>query len=284
MKFGVHVSAAGGLLNAPQNAKNLGCETYQFFSRSPRGGKPKPIDKRIADQFKFKNKELGFDSYYIHTPYYINFASGNRRIAKGSVEVVRQELERGDLLGVTATMTHLGSAKDMTIKQAIKQTAYGIIKVLKNYQGKNRFLIEIAAGSGQIIGSNFEEIAEIINLAEKEIKHHKIGVCFDTAHAFASGYDLRNKEQVKKTFRKFDQTVGLDRLVVMHVNDSKIGLGEKKDRHENIGKGKIGKNAFAAILAYKKFQNLDFILETPWITETAVKKDLQILKDLRLNL
>ncbi len=281
MKIGVHVSAAGGLVNAPLNAKTLGCETFQFFSRSPRGGKPTPLTKSTVKEFKQRCMEYGLVDYYIHTPYYINFASSNQRIRHGSIEVVRQELERGELLGVRATMTHLGSAKDLSPQPALKLVAQGIIEVLANYKGKNRLLLEISAGSGQVIGANFTELAELIKLIEQKIKHHQVGVCFDTAHAFASGYDLRNDAKVKQTLKKFDQIIGLNRLVLIHANDSKADFNSHKDRHENIGQGKIGRQGFAALVSYPKLKKVNFILETPWDNENIVKKDLHTLKKLR---
>lgn len=281
MKIGIHVSAAGGLINAPSNAKTIGCETFQFFSRSPRGGTPPALTDKIAQEFIKSCADFGFKDYYIHTPYYINFASTNNRIRFGSIEVVRQELERGDKLGVQATMTHLGSAKDIKIKPALKLVASSLIEVLRNYKGENRLLLEISAGSGQVIGASFRELAEIIDLVEKKIKTHRLGVCFDTAHAFASGYDLRDEQKVKKTFQMFDQTIGLDRLVLIHANDSKVELNSRKDRHENIGKGKIGLKGFAAIIKQINSRKINFILETPWTDESVVKKDLHTLKKLR---
>ncbi len=282
MKFGAHVSIAGGIFNAPLNAAKIGCETFQFFSRSPRGGAAPIITKEVKEKFISNCQEHGFSSCYIHTPYYINFASTNNRIRKGSIEVVRQELERGDQLGVTATMTHLGSAKDVADSEVVEIVAEGLIQVLKGYSGKNQFLIEIAAGAGKIIGSTFAEVSAIIKQVEKKVKY-KIGVCFDTAHAFASGYDLRDQESVDKTLLQFAKEIGRDRLVVVHINDSLVGLGERKDRHANIGKGKIGLKGFESLLCHKWMRDIDFILETPWETETTIKKDLNILKRIRAN-
>jgi len=152
--------------------------------------------------------------------------------------------------------------------------------MLKGYEGKNQFLLEIAAGAGRIIGSSFAEIAAIIKQTEKKVKH-KIGVCFDTAHAFASGYDLRSHSALDKTLRQFADEIGRDRLVVIHGNDSLVGLGERKDRHANIGKGKIGKEGFRALVNHPWLKDLDLILETPWSSERTIKDDLRILKELR---
>lgn len=281
MRFGAHVSAAGGLVNAPRNAHNLGCDTFQFFSRSPRGGAPTNIDIDTIKLFKKYCVEYNLLTCYIHTPYYINFASPNHRIYNGSIEVVRQELERGEALGVTATMTHLGSAKDIVDNKIIPIVATALIKILQGYEGKNRFLIEIAAGSGAIIGASFEQVAAIIQAVEKKIKNHTIGVCFDTAHAFASGYDLRTQKVVDETLKKFNKIIGLERLVVIHANDSLVDFATRKDRHQNIGKGKIGLPGFKALVRHPKLKHLDFILETPWTNEQTVKKDLHTLRSLQ---
>jgi deoxyribonuclease-4 len=281
MRFGAHVSAAGGLENAPRNAHNLGCDTFQFFSRSPRGGTPTNIDAEMIELFRKYCVEYNLQTCYIHTPYYINFASPNHRIYNGSIEVVRQELERGDVLGVTATMTHLGSAKDIENNKIIPIVATALIKTLQGYEGKNRFLIEIAAGSGAIIGSSFEQVAAIIQAVEKKIKNYTIGVCFDTAHAFASGYDLRNEQVVNDTLKKFDKIIGLERLVVIHANDSLVDFATRKDRHQNIGKGKIGLSGFRALVQHPKLKHLDYILETPWTNEQTIKKDLHTLRSLQ---
>lgn len=281
MKFGVHVSAAGGADKAPDNAHQLGCETFQFFSRSPRGGQPPVLTDDIVRRFRDNCRRYGFSDCYIHTPYYINFASARANLRAGSAAIVRQELERGEKLGVTATMTHLGSAKDTPNKDVIPVVVRELIKMLSGYRGQNRFLIEIAAGSGHVIGATFDEVAAIIAGVEKKIKSHRIGVCFDTAHAFASGYDLRTPAAVKATLRQFDKIIGLDRLAVIHANDSKAAFNSRRDRHENIGRGEIGLAGWRALLDQPDLAQIDFILETPWADEKVVKKDLRTLQKLR---
>jgi len=283
MKIGAHVSIAGGVFNAPVNAARIGAETFQIFSRSPRGGQPPELTKEVLAKFKQSISDLGFGDFYIHAPYYINFASQNKRIYHGSIEVVRQELERGSKLGARALMTHLGSAKDLGEKQAIKQTIQGIKEVLQGYKGSCQFLIENSAGAGAIIGDTFEEIAEIIRGVEKiKANKGKVGVCYDVMHGFASGYDVRNRQAVVKTLKEFDRIIGLDRLVVIHANDSLVDFASHKDRHANIGKGKIGLAGFQALVKNQKLKNICSILETPWVDgEKSIKKDINSLKRLR---
>ena len=282
MNFGAHVSIAGGIEKAPERACELGCECFQMFSRSPHGGKAKEITESVINNFKKNCEKCNLENYYIHTPYYINLASVNNRIYYGSISAIKKELEIADLLGVKGVITHLGSAKELGEKEAREKLVKGLIKVFNSlnlsYQKKVILLLEITAGSGNIMGDNFEEIAYFTKETEKEIPKNSLGVCFDTAHAFASGYDLRNKKAVKKTFDDFDKIIGLERLKLIHCNDSKVDLGSHIDRHENIGDGKIGMKGFEEILKEPRLKNLDFILETP---KGKVKNDLEILKKLR---
>jgi len=211
MNFGAHISAANGVQNAPLNANKLGCETYQFFSRPPQGGKSPKLTLEIVKEFKDNNKKNNFKNYYIHSPYYINLASTNNKIYKSSIRILREELERGDLLGAKGMMFHPGSAKDLSRQQGIKLVSKGITEILKNYKGKCKLLIENSAGAGNVIGDQFKEITTIIK-TQSTVNRKKIGVCFDTCHAFASGYDFRNKKAIKKTLDEFNKKIGLKKL------------------------------------------------------------------------
>ncbi|MEA2098301.1 MAG: deoxyribonuclease IV [Patescibacteria group bacterium] len=279
MKFGAHVSIAGGIEKAPERAHEIGCECFQMFSRSPHGGKAKEITKSVTNNFKENCKKYNLKNYYIHSPYYINLASVNNKIYYGSISAIKKELETADLLGAKSVITHLGSAKELGEKEAREKLVKGLIKVFNSLnlscQGKIILLLEITAGSGNIMGDNFEEIAYFFTEAEKKIPKNSLGVCFDTAHAFASGYDLRDKKAVKKTFDDFDKIIGLKRLKLIHCNDSKVDLGSHIDRHENIGKGKIGMEGFEALVNEPRLQHLDFILETPGGKQ---QEDLKVLR------
>ena len=278
MRIGTHVSIAGGLENAPGNAKAVGAEIFQMFSRSPHGGPVKPIDGATSQKFKKEMSKCGIKACYIHAPYFINLASTNNRIYYGSISVLRQELERGSLLGVKAMMAHLGSFGQLSEKDGIKKIIDAIGKVLDGYKGSTKLLLEISAGAGNIAGDDFGEIKDIIH--SKPLAKHKIGVCFDTCHAFASGYDLRNEAGVRSVMKKFDQNIGLENLAMVHANDSKGDLGERKDRHEHIGLGKIGLDGFAALAANKTLSKLDWILETPKDSPTSDPKNIKVLRSL----
>jgi len=174
-------------------------------------------------------------------------------------------------------MTHIGSAKDLGDKEAIKKVIKGLAKILDGYNGSTQFLIENSAGAGAIIGDSFEEIAKIIN--SLKLKKYPIGVCFDTCHALASGYDQRSDMAVKEAFKRFDKIVGLDRLILIHANDSKTELASHKDRHEHIGEGEIGSAGFTAIVKFANKKNVNIILETP--KDGKEKDDLELLKKMR---
>lgn len=272
MRIGCHVSIEGGINLAPARAKDLGCEVMQIFTRSPQGGKAPELDAALIDDFIQQMKESAIQEVYIHTPYYINFASANNRIRYGSVSVVRDELERGSLVGAKYVMTHLGSAKDLGKKEAIAKTAEMLKKCLEGYTGSAKLLIENSAGAGEIIGDDLQEIAEIIKLADNPAI---AGICLDTQHSFASGYDWTDFE---KTIDKIDRELGVEKIKLMHANDSQTDFNSKKDRHEHIGRGKIGAEAFRKIVTFAEENNIDLLLETE---HDKVKEDIELLKNFR---
>lgn len=275
MKFGAHVSIAGGIDKAPGRAFDLGCECFQIFTRSPRGGNPPALDKDLVDSFLAACSEYGFSDYYVHTPYYINLASDKKEIRASSIAIIREELERSYTIGARYVMTHLGSAKDMLRPDAVRMVADGISNVLEGTHSPGMLLLENTAGQGATIGDTFEELAGIL---EKVPPDPGLGICIDTAHLLASGYDIRTEEALQKTLDTLSAVVGLDRVKLIHGNDSKASLGERKDRHEHIGKGEVGKEGFKAIVSHAELKNLNMIVETP---PEKVGEDIKLLKRLR---
>lgn len=288
-RIGLHVSAAGGAENAPENAKAFKAECFQFFSRSPRGGGAPVLKEESVKLFKERSKEYGMESY-IHTPYYINFASKNNKIYQGSISAVREELIRGTTLGVKYVMTHMGSAKDWlnpsldkgrkggvsVPPEALKQAVEGLKKIYDTDEAlETQLLLEISAGAGAVLGDSFEELAYLLD----GLKRDDVHVCLDTCHLFASGYDLRNAEVLDETMKKFDKLIGVSRLKLVHANDSKKELGDHRDLHEHIGHGKIGEEGFAAIFKHPAFKKVNFILETKH--DDYIKDDIMLLKSLR---
>lgn len=281
MRFGAHVSAAGGLWKAGPNGKELGCEVIQIFSRPPQAWAAKPITDEDAAMFRHSMKDNSIEDVYIHAPYLINLASENNRTRHGSVTMLRQELERGTQLGAKAMMFHPGSAKAVGRKEGVAMVVKGIDRILDGYEGTCQLLIEISAGAGEVMGDEFEEIAAFLDGAERG---KEVGVCFDTQHAFASGYDLRTEDAVKKTFADFDKIIGLKKLVASHCNDSKVEFEAHKDRHQHLGHGFIGEDAFKFIVQQPKLQHIDLILETPFNGEEengSREEDIALLKKFR---
>ncbi|MEK7105069.1 MAG: deoxyribonuclease IV [Patescibacteria group bacterium] len=276
MLFGAHVSAAGGLFNGPINGAKLGCEVIQIFSRPPQGWNAKPITDVDAKAYRAAAKDNKIQATYIHAPYLINLASTNNRTRHGSVTMLKQELDRGTQIGAKAMMFHPGSAKDVGQDKGVEMVIQGLNRIMDGYKGTCQLLIEISAGAGAVMGDTFEEIAAFIDGAERG---KEIGVCFDTQHAFASGYDLRTKAAVDDVFKKFDKTIGLKKLVASHCNDSMVEFNAHKDRHEHLGKGYIGLDGFKAIVAHPKLKHIDLILETPW--DDALTDDMKYLKKFR---
>jgi len=272
MKIGCHVSIAGGVGNAPQRAYELGSEVMQIFSRSPQGGKSSKITEEIAKEFNSQRLKFKIDEVYIHSPYYINFASADNRIRYGSVNAIKEELERASLLGAKYVMTHLGSAKDLGEKEGVKKTIEMLIKTLENYTGSTKLLLENSAGAGAIIGDDLKELSYII----KKVKNSAIaGICLDTQHSFASGYDWTDFEN---TIEKIDKEIGIKKIKLIHANDSLTECGSNKDRHAHIGEGLIGIEAFTKIVNFAKENNIDMILETE---HNKVMEDISLLKKMR---
>ncbi|MBI4142727.1 deoxyribonuclease IV [Candidatus Uhrbacteria bacterium] len=271
MPIGAHVSIAGGIWNAPARAAAIGCECFQMFTRSPQGGAAPPLTGEIVAKFRAACTQYGQRLWVVHTPYYINLASGIERTRVNSVRVIREELERASTIGATYVMAHLGSAREVGEEQGRAFVVAGLTDVLRGYTGSAQFLIEISAGAGAVIGDTFEEVAEIISAVGRD----DIGVCFDTQHAFGSGYDLRTPEAVAQTMAQFDRTIGLARLKMSHVNDSKVELGAHKDRHEHIGRGHIGTTGIRAFVQSSTLDNLPLILETE---DEGREEDVRLLK------
>ena len=261
---------------APKRAADLGCETFQCFTRSPQGGPAPLLTEREITNFKLQMTNFGMGTFYIHTPYYINFASLEPRIRHGSIKVVREELERGTKLGAGYVMSHLGSHTGQTVEEGTARVADSVKQILDGYEGTTGLLLEVAAGTGNIIGDTFEEIAQILNQVKNMAGFG--GVCFDTCHVFASGYDFRTPEKAQAILKEFDNKIGLKYLKLAHINDSMVDLGGKRDRHEHIGDGFIGVEGMKAILTTKPFHKIDWLLETE---DSKREEDIGILKKIR---
>lgn len=261
MRVGLHVSISGSLAAAVDNALERECTAFQIFTRSPRMWTAKDIPEKDAIDFRNRLASSKIDRFstVAHMPYLPNLASPNADTHAKSVDVLIKEVKRCSQLGIPYLVSHLGSHMGTGDQNGIKQlvSAFSKAAALKN---DVVILLENTAGQKNSVGSDFDQWAEIFfKLKPKE----RFGVCFDTCHAFAYGYDLRTKKDVSSTFKKFDDVIGFEHLKILHLNDSKGELGSNLDRHEHIGLGKIGEKGMAAVIRLAKKKDIPIILETP---------------------
>jgi deoxyribonuclease-4 len=270
LRIGIHASIAGSYLNALESARKLGCNALQIFSSSPRmwqGGAAR-IPETDAAAFRSRRAELGLGPLVIHANYLINLAAAQPMLRTRSIQAFHDELVRGLALGADFLVVHPGSRGEATPEQSVSTVIESLKQGSKRVSlGNLRILIENTAGMGSAVASRLEELADIL----AGLKNFPVDVCLDTAHLFAAGYDIKTEKGFTSTLDVIESTIGLDRVPVFHANDSKIPLGGRVDRHENIGEGKIGAAAFARILRHPRLGasppeglvGRAFLLETP---------------------
>ncbi len=257
---GFHVSTSESIDLANDRAKEVGCSAFQIFTRNPQGWKYKELSDETAENFKAKFKEFGFRACVAHMPYLPNIASPEKAIYHQSVESLTAELERCTKLSIPYVVTHMGSHKGRGIAKGLKQLSKACNEALSKTNDGPILLLENMAGQTNSVGSKFENIQSALDGITES---GRVGVCFDTCHAFAAGYDLSSEEAVGETLDKIEETLGLNRLRVVHINDSKGILNSHLDRHEHIGLGAIGGEGFRAFLKSKRVRDLPLIMETP---------------------
>jgi deoxyribonuclease-4 len=274
---GLHVSIAGSLELAFDRARELGASTFQIFTRNPNQWKFKPIPDETAAAFKQKRKESGFALIADHMPYLPNLASPEKSTMKISRYSLDEEVKRCDALGVDYLVIHLGSHLGKGTAVGIANIATACNEAIGGSDGPTSILLENMAGQKNCVGARFEEIKGMLEMVENP---RRVGVCVDSCHLFASGFDLRTEETVKETLGLFDELIGLDKLKVVHLNDSKGPLGSKLDRHENIGEGKIGRKGIRAFLHYPGISERPIIMETPYEDIETEKKSIKLVRTL----
>jgi deoxyribonuclease IV len=281
MKVGVHTSIAGALENAAHHAKKIGCDTFQMFSANPRGWRTLEPTPAHCEAFRAARQAHALSPVVIHDNYLINLASSDAVIRAGSIAAFRRELERAMALGADFLVTHPGSAKGAepaaaiaTCVESLRQAAAGL-----KLDGLT-ILIENTAGQGTAIGRSFEEVAEILAGVERDLP---VGACIDTAHCFAAGYAIHTLEGLNAAVKQLDGTIGIERVRVVHANDSKSAFGSHVDRHEHIGKGQIGAQAFACIVRHPKLKNIPFICETPVDRPGDDERNVRMMRKLALK-
>lgn len=277
MKLGVHISIAGGLLEAVSRAQRLSCTTMQIFSRSPRGGVSPKIIPEIAERFDQQRRQAGIDPLAVHGPYIINLASPQAPMWKRCVALYQEEYARVQALNAQYLVTHVGSHKGEGEQAGIARVAEAINRTLSQTAPSAMILLENTAGSGQGLGYSFEQLCAI---REKVEAKEYVGFCLDTAHLFAAGLPVHTPEGLQSTIDAFDRLIGLEWLKLIHLNDSKVAFNSRVDRHWHIGKGHIGAEAFSRIVTHPALREVPFILETPKSTERDDRRNLKAVREL----
>ncbi|GAC1660892.1 MAG: hypothetical protein NVS9B4_12430 [Candidatus Acidiferrum sp.] len=269
-RIGIHTSIAGSYLNAVESARKLGCNALQIFSASPRMwqlGSARIVDTEAA-AFRARREELGLGPLVIHANYLINLASAQPMLRVRSIQAFHDELVRAASLGADFLVVHPGARGEASCEQAVAAVVNSVKEAARRMSfGGLRILLENTAGMGTCVSSRLEELAEIL----AGLQDLPVEACLDTAHLFAAGYDIKSEAGLAATIAQIEATIGLDRVPVLHINDSKIPLGGKVDRHEHLGKGKIGAEAFRRLLTHPRLSaaapeglaGRAFVLETP---------------------
>ena len=255
------MSVAGGLANAFERARTAGCVCMQIFAKNPRQWVAKRLGRGQAAAFRAAGQDLDVWPVMAHGSYLVNLAASDRSVRRRSLSSLRDDLARSEVLGIAGVVIHPGSHRGRGLEEGIARIAESINRILDQTAGDgSKIVLETTSGQGQGVGSRFEHIAAIIELVEQR---RRLGVCLDTCHVFAAGYDVRRKPGYERMWREFDAAIGMRRLEVIHLNDCKGGLGEHLDRHEHIGMGGLGLNAFRLVMRDPRLAHVPKIIETP---------------------
>jgi len=279
-RIGVHLGTAGGASNAVDRAHEIGANTLQIFSSSPRMWRPQKIDPQQAERMRMQRAKLDVGPLVIHTSYLVNVCSQTEEFREKSVVCFRGEIQRALMLGAEYLVLHPGSWKGLTRNEGLKLAAESIARAADGlpWQGTDfSILIENTAGAECSLGGNFEQVAELV---ERLKTHAPVGVCLDTCHTHVSGYDLTTEEGYRETIMQADITFGVDAVRVWHCNDAKAARGSKLDRHEHIGQGNIGIEPFRWLLNDPRFADCAFVAETPNDDDGDEERNVKVLKSL----
>ena len=272
--IGAHVSASGGVENAPENAKRIGAKAFALFTKNQRQWVSAPLSENSIRLFRQRCEDYGFAAEHIllHDSYLINLGNPDSEALEKSRAAFLDEMQRCEQLGLKLLNFHPGSSlKKVSEEECLRTIAESINMTLDKTQGVCA-VIENTAGQGSNLGYSFEQLAYIIERVEDK---SRVGVCLDTCHAFAAGYDLKSESGFTETFEHFENVVGFQYLRGMHLNDSKKGLNSRVDRHELLGKGELGLDTFRMLMKDSRFDNIPLILETP--DEEAWKDEIEML-------
>jgi len=279
MLLGVHVSIAGHIYESINRAAALGCNTMQIFSRDPQQWRKAKIKPEDVEEFQSRRRKYNISPVFIHVPYLINLASPYNILYQGSIRAYIEDLREADLLGADYIVTHMGSHKESGEEKGINRITQAVNKILDKTRGmKVGVLLENTSGSGSWLGYKFEHQKQVIDGIEDK---NRVGICLDTCHAYAAGYDLASPEGYKKTISELDRLVGLKLLKLVHINDTADKLGSRRDRHEHIGKGNIKLAGFKRLVNDSRLKDAAFILETPKDSDNADLINLDTVRKLK---
>jgi len=279
VRLGVHISIAGGLDKAIDRAKAKECDLFQIFSCNPRGWRSKPLLEEDAERFRAKFKKSGLDLAVDHMPYLPNLASPRGDVFAKSVEALASELTRCKMLGIPYLVTHLGSHLGAGREQGFRRITSSLETAFSRAKNDVVVLLENTSGTKNSMGGSFQDIATII----ESLSGRRLGVCLDTCHLFAAGYELRTAEGLETTLDMFEKSLGLQRLKLLHLNDCRGAFGSHLDRHEHIGLGQIGEEGFRNILGHPALKDLPMILETPVDLRRDDSGNLRMVRQLALG-
>ena len=275
--IGPHISISKGFAKAAQTAVDIGANTFQFFSRNPRGGNAKEFDSKDIDKFQKIRTENNFGPLLVHAPYTMNLGGAKDDVYEFAKRVIKEDIQRMDSLGIEYLCFHPGSHVGGGIEFGIERIADGLNEAITGNE-KIMILLETMSGKGTEIGYDFNHLKQIID----KVKHNeKIGICLDTCHVFSAGYDIVN--DLDNVLDEFDNTIGLNKLKVVHLNDSMMLFGNKKDRHSVIGEGEIGLEAIIRFMSHPRLSHLPFFLETP-LEDEGHKEEIKMIKEQLANL
>jgi deoxyribonuclease-4 len=274
--LGAHVSIAGGISNSVARAYDIGCETFQIFTRNQRQWKAPPLDMEEVEMFRSELNRSGLGPVIAHSSYLINLGAPEDDLFSRSVEAFKDELERCSILGIPYLVVHPGSHKGSGVEAGLKRVAKSLDLAMEIQHMGTMVLLETTAGQGTNLGHTFEHLSEIISHSDHP---DHLGICLDTCHIHAAGYDIRTPEAYGRTMDVLDDVIGLESLKVVHVNDSKKELGSRVDRHDNLGDGTIGLEGFSNLVNDERLKKIPMILETPG-GEEHYRKNLSLLRSM----
>ena len=270
---GAHMSISGGFYKSVERGEAIGCTAIQIFTKNNRAYFGKKITKESVKEFNETLKKSSVKLVVTHSSYLINIGASNPETEKKSIDALQHELERCEILSIPYLVIHPGSHTGAGEQESIKKIAHNLDKIFDKTKGSTMILLETAAGQGTNVGYTFEHIKQIYDLCKNK---KSVGVCFDTCHIFSAGYNINTPDGYKKVWKQFEKTIGYNTLKVIHLNDSKKECGSRRDRHQNIGKGKISLATFERIMNDPKLKTIPKILETP--DDSLYEEEIALLK------